>query len=48
MQITPVTHPSKPDDVTGHVEDEIKLSTAVVTESTEELADEQTQIEEVK
>jgi hypothetical protein len=47
--MTPAAHPSKTDsEATDHAEDETKLTTAVVTESKEEVSDEKTQIDEVK
>jgi len=43
------THPSKTEsEATDHTEDETRLTTAVVTESAEEVSDNKTQIEEVK
>jgi len=43
------THPSKTEsEATGHTEDETRLTTAAVTEPTEEVSDDKTQIEEVK
>jgi hypothetical protein len=43
------THPSKTrSDTTDHTEDETGLTTTVVTESTEKVNDDKTQVEEVK